>query len=274
MMFDYPIWYQMREVKFEIIKFTQNREIVFIHCPFSRRQGRTTRMARIHNVQSLDLWLKSMQIWNDRKDYNLYYSLAKYRNGIPFGSLNLAERDFGDWNKECWKEMVAYDFFIDIDATNFKEVDFAYSSAKSIKKLFDKLEVPYNLRFSGRGFHFIIPDVYFKDLQYNFNPYDIDNIYDLYREIAIVLNEKFSEMVDTSIYDYRRVIKIPYSLALYKDKCLVCMPFNSDEEFNNFELKNMEARKFSGYIKNRGEKLFNEKGNIFKLLKELKIKNG
>ncbi len=268
-MIAYPTWYKLPEVKFEMISFLKNREVAFIKPNFSTKKGKTIRMLRMHNVQSIDLWANRMHISNNGMDYNMYYSLAKYKNGIPFTDLTLRDRDFTKWNNDCWKEIISYDFLIDIDSGNHSEIEFAYYSTLNIKEYFDELNIPYNLRFSGMGFHFIIPHEFFDN--HNFNPNDDKNVYYLYMAIAQYLHSKFSEMIDLNIYDYRRVTKIPYSLALYKDKCYVCLPFNSDKEFELFNLKNMNPAYFLNKIRGRSEKLFNKNGNLFKLKEDLGI---
>ena len=212
----------------------------------------------------------NMGIWDDRKDYNLYYSLAKYDNGIPFGSLNLSDRDFGDWSRTNWKQIKGYDFLIDIDCQNHKEIDFAYYSAKKIKKFFDKCGTPYHLRFSGRGFHFIIDYDYFDNLNLSFDPKDEKNIYEFFMCIAMKLHSLFSEMIDVGIYDLRRVCKIPYSLALYDGKEYMCRPFENEDDFNSFQLRYMHPLYYRN-IRQMDDRLFNENGNIFKLLNELGV---
>ena len=176
-----------------MIRYTYRRETMFITPKFSTREGRTTRMIRIHNVQHLDLWLHQLKIYKNIRDYNIFYSLARYKDGIPFGKLQLAERDFGNWNDEHWKQMESYDFLLDIDAGNHKEIDFAYYSAVKVKKFFDNLEVPYHLRFSGMGFHFLIPYYYFSGLgmDLSFDPDSDHSIYNLYNSIANKLSKKF-----------------------------------------------------------------------------------
>lgn len=269
-MIDYPLWYRIPKVKFQIRKYTYLRETMFIKPSFSVKQGRTTRMLKIHNVQHLDLWLKKLEVWNGKRDYNLYYSLAHYKNGIPHGSLKLADRDFGNWSQEHWKEIDSYDFLLDIDAGNHKEMDFAHDSASQVKVLFDKLLVPYHLRFSGMGFHFVIPYNYFHN-QLSFNPDDDSNVYKFYMSIAMRLHSVYSEMIDTLIYDSRRVTKIPYSLALFSGKSYVCFPFESDEQFKDFKLEHAKPIFLMNRISNDSEHLFNPNGNVFKLLKELGI---
>lgn len=271
-MIGYPEWYKIPAVKFKIIKYTYNHETAMIKPNFVQEDFKTIRMLRIHNVQHLDLWLKFMHIWDSQKIYNIYYSLAGYEKGIPYSTLYLSERDFGDWKKNHWKEMVSYDFLLDIDGKNTSEIDFAYYSAKEIKKFFDKFGVPYNLRFSGMGFHFIIPYDYFEELGLSFNPSDENRIYKFYNEIARKLNERFSVMIDTKIYDTRRVCKIPYSLALYNGRACLCRPFESDDDFNSFRLMSMLPLRYVNKVRQMTEKLFNENGNIYKLLKELDMK--
>ena len=276
-MTEYPQWYRIPQVKFNIRTYTYRRETMFIKPKFSMKPGMTTRMIKIHNVQHLDLWLRQLRVSNNERDYNLYYSLAHYKNGIPNGSLNLAERTFGNWIDVHWKEMDAFDFLLDIDAGNHKEIDFAHYSAKQIKTLFDKLEVPYHLRFSGMGFHFVIPYRFFPvkceglSELHCFNPDSDYSIYNIFMKIAMELHKDYSEMIDTGIYDSRRVAKIPYSLALYPGRTYVCYPFKAFE-FETFDLEYMRPRHFINKIVNEPEPLFNPNGNIFKLLNQFKIK--
>ena len=280
-MIDYPEWYKTPQVKFRMIQYTYNREAMFIRQDDKIYGGRTTRMIRIHNVQGIDVWFKVLKIHEYLRGYNLYYSLAKYKQGIPYSTLELGKRDFGNWTQEHWKEMTTYDFLLDIDSGNHKEIDFAVLSAKKIKKLFDKLEVPYHLRFSGRGFHFVIPYEFFPieadglSELHCFNPESDYNIYKIFMRIAMRLHSLYSEMIDTTIYDSRRVTKIPYSLALYGGRNYVCVSFDSDDDFNNFSLNQMTpANQYHAVtsINQWDENLFNPKGNVFKLLKKLEIK--
>ena len=272
-MIDYPEWYKTPQVKFRMIQYTHNRECMFIKQNDGYGGG-TTRMIRIHNVQGIDVWFKVLRIHEFQREYNLYYSLAKYKDGIPYSTLELAKRDFGNWIKEHWKEMVSYDFLLDIDAGNHHDIEFAYLTANTIRRYFNSFNVPYHLRFSGRGFHFVIPYKYFNDnLAYiDFNPDADENVYKFFMHIAMKLHSLFSEMIDTSIYDSRRVVKIPYSLALYDGRNYVCYPFEDDEDFDNFRLQDMKPHAKYHQVTSVNkwhEHLFNSNGNVFKLLKEL-----
>lgn len=275
-MTEYPNWYRRAEVAFKLINYTFNREVCIIMPNYlGDIKFKVTRMMRIHNTHHLKVWLDSMHILDGTREYGLYYSLARYKDGIPYSTLRLTDRDFSDWNQNNWKEIVSYDCVIDVDCNNHKEIDFVYYSAKEIKKLFDKLNVPYYIRFSGMGFHFIIPFQYFKDsgIGISFNHSDDDSIYKSFMRIAMGLHNNYSELVDTTIYDSRRVVKMPFSIALYDGKEYLCKPFGSDDDFNGFVLKSMNPSHFLGHVRFMDDKLFNPEGNVVKLLKELEIKN-
>jgi hypothetical protein len=129
------------------------------------------------------------------------------------------------------------------------------------------------LRFSGDGFHFIIP--YIKlglDERKSFDPSVEDNIYNLYKRIALRLKEEYSELIDESVYDGRRVAKLPYSLALYPHGSYVCLPFNTDDEFDEFDVNKMTPDYWIENIGYRRENLFNGHGNIRRLLEFLEVK--
>lgn len=267
---DYPLWYKLPPVKFELIKHTFNREIMFGKPKWSKKAGNTVRMIRIHNVQHLDLWINQLNIMDNLRDVNLYYSLAKYKDGIPMGSLYLKNRDFGNWIEDHWKQMMGYDFLLDIDADDHETLKYAFHSAKNIKKFFDDCKVPYYLRFSGCGFHFLISHQFLPKL--SFDPKEDINIYKYCKEIALKLYDKYSELIDTGIYDSRRVTKIPYSISLYEKQNYLCLPFLTHLEFEHFKLDNMKPTFFYGKLKNRGETLFNSDGNLNLLNEKLKIK--
>lgn len=227
---NYYKWYFIPKVKFNIIKYTKNRESALIS---TLNNFITLRMLKIHNVQHIDFHLKAIN-WYKNK-WNFYYSLAEYENGIPNQKFNLRKRDNSDWKENHWKEMVAYDFLIDIDASDHSEINHAQISALNVVERLSRHKIPFSIRFSGCGFHIVIPYSYFKDKNYSFLHGSDDSIYPVYKSIAGIFNNEVSEMVDTKIYDHRRLIKVPYSLALYKDDIYVCMPI-SIEKLKNFNL--------------------------------------
>ena len=147
---------------------------------------------------------------------------------------------------------------IDIDSGDSEETDYAVYSVEILKKLFDCNNTPYHLRFSGRGFHFVIPYKYFEHLNKSFNPHEDNNIYAYMSDIADILHDDLSEMIDTSVYDSRRVLKIPFSLSIYQNESFICSP-----------IKDLPNFKLSDYIFKNGmipelsaDTIFNADGNI------------
>ena len=266
-------WYSRNEVKFEIIRFTYNREFAMILPEYSiiEQVNKNTRMLKVHNVQSFEyvLW-KGLRMFERMLPYNLYYTLAKYKNGIPNQTMNLSARNNDEWTQsKSTEEIISYDFLIDIDARFHGNFDMAKDTTKQIKILLDDCNIGYELRFSGRGFHFIIPNnLHLLDKKYSLNPDDEMNIYQFYAHVAKMLNRLFSEMVDYKIYDSRRLVKCPYSIANYKGSCYVCLPIISDKQFNDFKLKDANPTLWIGKVLNRASYFFNDvKNNAEKLIK-------
>jgi len=258
-------WYKSPPIKFEIIKFLYNREMAVINK--SDDGGKVTiRMLKCHNVQSFDFicdYILKME--QPDRLFNFYYSLAKYTNGIPNQDWRLQDRNNAEWTNHHWEQMESYDFLLDIDAGGFEELDYAYESAVEIKEFFDDKRIPYYLRFSGCGYHFVIPYKYLPQ-ELNFNPFKtIDNIYKYCSRLGRMFHDDFSEMVDYKIYDSRRICKIPYSLSIYpkEDYAMMCFPFINDEQMkiinNNYRLLNYENL-IPEANKQRGNYLFNADG--------------
>jgi len=220
---------------------------------------------------------------------NLYYSLAVYDGGIPQMESSLWKRtnSINEWNEIAWTKMKSYDCLIDIDSPDHKRehMELAKYSARKIIEHLNKYQVPYHLRFSGMGYHLVIPYSYFKELQLHFNPHGItekeitSSIYYLYNEITRRLNEEYSELVDTGLHDSRRVTKMPYSLVHYPIGVFMAWEFLTKEEFENTDYMDYKIYgdcHFKGETKvyNRGLHLFNEKGNNPKnFLKSLGLYN-
>ena len=266
-------WYTNPAIKFAIINTTKNRETSFLMPSWVDEDLKraNTRMLKCHSVQHLDFLFKVLDVYKREKPYNVYYSIAKYIEGIPNQDFSyLKMRDNSEWNKTHYHFITDYDYFIDIDAPDFNDLDFALESTKELKSLFDVLNVPYTLIFSGMGFHFKIPYKYLpKDL--SFNPKDDENIYKMLSECTDKLYDLISEMIDTSIYDSKRLCKIPFTLANYDDRIVVCSPINSIEQLNAFDVDNY---KIENYIFLTSEiKVYNENGDFNNLLSYLKNTN-
>lgn len=229
----YWMWYFNPKIKFKIIQYTRNRETALLGWSRSKQRQVPLRMLKIHSVQHIDFHLKAIN-WSKVR-WNMYYSLAEYKNGIPNQKFNLAARDHTEWNENHYKEMIGYDYLIDIDATDHFEMEHAKRSALNVASLLMDHDIPHEIRFSGCGFHIVVPYYYFAPFNRSFEHGNKDSIYYMYSLISRKLNKEMSEMIDIKINDARRLCKLPYSLALYNNKMFVCMPL-SMEKLKNFEL--------------------------------------
>jgi hypothetical protein len=191
------------------------------------------RMLRCHNIQSLQSAFEyALFKHKPYKLKNLYYSLAAYKEGIPFRDqlFTKAEQDY--WRDNCWKVMTQHDFVLDIDnpkvenATEKESISMAFREAQRISLFLMGLNCPHYIRFSGRGFHIFIP---YKKLMegysmIDFNPNSLSCIYLEHERIAKYFYEEFTQLIDLSIYDSRRIIKMPCSLMHYPDVTRICYP--------------------------------------------------
>lgn len=267
-------YYYRLDVQYEIVKQLKNRECAILVPSWVEdynSKRKSVRNLKVHSPQYLQQAIKRLN-FNNKKNYemyNLYGSVGVYKNGVPFTTLQLSNRDTTDWKRNHYKSMIGYDFFLDIDAGSSTDVKFALKSAVMICDYLTVFECPYSLRFSGRGFHIIIPYNYFK---YNdFDPSNENSIYKKYYKIAKYLHDKFSEMIDLKIYDSRRVFKLAYSLSHYRQQSYICWPFESMHELDNFEIEDytLSALK-TKKVRGRGVWIFNENGNTKRLLQEIK----
>lgn len=258
-MIKYSSWYNLPSVKFALIKFTQNRETALL----STVDGKTLniRDLRMHSTQHIDIIQSSLQGEASKRIFNWYISTGRYKQGVPVFPLKIG-RDTSEWKKNHWKELECVDFFVDIDAPTHREIGFAKESAILISDFFDNLNVPYYLRFSGCGFHFIIDGDRFE--KRTFEPNKKDSIYRYYGKIRKYLSDHYSELIDPrASQDSRRLMKLPYSIAYYFGKQYVCTPLRNKERLINFRLDDYTPEKILDHFRLRlvGTHLFNPHGN-------------
>ena len=263
-------WMYQAETKFQIIKFTQKRETAVIVPKDLAKNTKypTIRWLRTHTVDHLDYIInKIVKYYN--KPYQFYYSMARYKEGIPKG----VQGNFGqEWKKNLHEYVITYDWLIDIDSDSHATMELAQLSAINICQFLDKYNTPYEIRFSGCGFHIIIDGINMLDLNLSFNPHIKGNIYDLYSKLNKYLYNSFSHFVDTGISDSKRLCKLPYTLAVYDDKTYVCMPLNF-EQLQNFRLNTFTSDAWIGRIRFRPATYIHNTDKQFKLT-ELLIDTG
>ena len=269
-------WYNTPEVKFEIIKFLRDREFACLvpsWCPEDMKK-KSTRTLRCHSVQHLDTILfKILDVRYKQTLYNLYYSMATYMNGLPYQNPNLAKRDTKEWKDKHHEQMFAYDWLIDIDAGSHDDIDWAFESADKIKRLLDRCSVAYELRFSGCGFHIIVPYRMFAWLNLHTNPWAEGSYFSFLTKMSEQIYNKLSELTDWTMPDSRRLTKIPYSIAFYPEAEYICLPFINANEFYRFNLEDMKPDNWKGLLRNRSSTVFNlnERPDFAKLIKLLEV---
>lgn len=216
-------YYSNKEVLYELVKITQGREIAFLG------DGIPVRCIKAHCIDYLESNFKAFDFF--KKKYNIYYSLAYLKN-MPMFSYNPIKRKEMQvyFNKGFDDYFVDYDFGLDFDFDKEKGFKKVYNDTWTVKDLFDRFKVPYSLRFSGSGFHIVVPGKYFpvnglfKTISEKIKTFNL-----FATEIKSL---KRVESLDTSIYDKRRIWKLPYSFD-YKTGNIV-LPL-TDEQFNHFD---------------------------------------
>ena len=257
-MLEYVDWYTRTDVMFEIVKQLHNKETVFIN-PFD--QSKATRCMKIHKVDSWQKVTQWIGFW--RRPYNVYYSLAKYKNGIPNQVFDHEERKElnKEWNHgQHWKEIETFDMLIDVDGEDNKHCELLKPEFLAISELFK--DVPHSLRFSGCGFHLIIPGEFlFKPKSQEwYNPDKIISFFSLWEEILRALKKDYCFAVDETIADSRRVTKAPYTLANYEDGAYVCYPYFKHSEISEILISQFTTSwilSSTSSIRNRGVPVLN-----------------
>jgi len=164
------------------------------------------------------------------KMYNLYYTMAEYKHPYPATAYKEHSKR---WNFDtAVKKTKFIPFVLDIDALEMK---YLKEEAKIIINFLNLLESP-KIYYTGMGFH-IVDDVMGKKLTT-----DMDN----HTAFAEYLQDKYSDFIDLKIYDYRRILKLPNSLAVYVDNPelntwrLFKVAEIKQDELNNFNYKKYE----------------------------------
>jgi len=283
-------WYRNISVQYELIRFTKNREFVFLSPKWLAvdRMGFDKRYNRIHSIQHFQEILFNgarfdningvfnHEQLNDHV-FNCYYSLAEYNNGIPYTSLRNDLNDSkikSEWLKNAWRDIKSYDFLIDIDAhIGNKTLGWAKESMILITDLLDEYNIPYILLFTLNGFQARINLSMDKidPVKYSYDRNAERNVYQFFTHALKLLHDNISEMVDykTICIDETRLGKLPYSIGNNKNSVYVVWPFLTKEEFLNFNISDALISNVRDKIGHRGYKLF----NIYPLCPKYKEEN-
>lgn len=258
---NYKNWYSNHSVQFQIIQFTKNKEVALI----SKRNNPTAqrRHLRVHNAQAVVYIINTYGISRGFTP-NLYTTVATYKNGFPPTRHETFNDIKKEWIQNHQKKITSYPLFIDIDGDNHKEFYHVKLSMQLLHNHLVKKNVPHEIRFSGMGYHFIIPN---DDLDISFDQTKPNNVYKINKDIATQLNDEISELIDLKIYDSRRLIKCPYSLAIYGNNYYVCLPLKSEADLK-LNPEDFKPEKWYNEIFQRGTHVFNPEGTIQNLIKK------
>lgn len=210
--------------------------------------------------------------------FNLYTSLARYMKPRLswIGDINRKQK-MEDFIKEHESYMIGYDFAIDIDCDSQLELPYVFESAKKVFIYFIKTRTPFRAKFSGLGVHFEIPYEFFKreGINKSFISTDDDTIYKMFYGLASYLASEISEMVDATIYDSRRMLKLYGSIAIYQDDLFLCNDLNVS--LLNMVLKSKNPIDFFRITQKKDLKvqphtLHNKGGNVLRFCKDAGVK--
>lgn len=250
-------YYSHIEVIFEMVKCMRGKEVCFLSEQYKFRN------IKAHNIAYLFSNMRAFSF--DEREYNVYVSCMDYFN-MPIFSFdpNLRREQSLDFIKKFKECSSGYDFFIDLegDANDYKV---SWNEAKKIKALFDSYKVPYYVKNSGKGFHFVIPSIHFD----SYLPNHLERK-EIFLKFSTTLKNLLNlKLIDLTVYDLRRVYKCPYSLDYKTNR--VCVPL-TDDQFENFSFElTSPTLVISNGIKNRGLMMRNEdkSRNLKKMFEEV-----
>lgn len=257
----YSQWYSCLDAVYAMFPYLQGREGCLLD---PTRQYYAMRYLRFWNAQSIQYHRLNS---GRGKVYNYYASLARIP-ALPFTfEASGRSRAVEEWKKNYLSLIKGYDFLIDIDVKSDETLEWGVASAETLRSLLNSCSCPYRMRFSGRGFHFIIP---YEALPPSNNFLEYMKFYDLFLKR---LKAEVSCMIDSGIADTRRVCKVPYSLAFYSSGDVrVCFPLSS-KELGSFSAELaapgrwLENRK----LFKREDILYNKMGSAEKVLEVLEV---
>ena len=236
----YKKWYGDVSLSYLIPTITKNREVMTI----SKRYGFRHRMIKIHSRQHFDFWIRllSESYYGSHPFRNIYYSMMKYKNGIPSLKPYLRKREDimpEYWIKQHFYTAISYDFLLDFDMDSDKDFEQVKKEVLITHNNLVLCGCEHKINFTGNGFHIIIP--------YNALNVDIDLTKDfgLLSEFLQLIQEQMMKKcpsLDVGVgSDARRVSKIPFSLSIYEDlTCRVVVPFFDTKDLNDFKIDDSE----------------------------------
>jgi len=251
-------WYRTKAPAYEIVfGDLKNREFAVLTPKTFIKDcsSKGIRHLKANGLNSFLYCLNDIINYKEQKNpFNLYKSLAKYRNGVDNMSpvLRFRKQEIEDWNKKRPGEIISYDLFIDVDSPDRQHMAETKEDVHRIHDHLVSFSIPHNIIFSGMGYHLLIPYYVFDGLNLDFDPDSVgsDSIYVVFNKISLWYHENVSELVDKNLHDSMRITKVPYSISFYNDGAYVCWPFSSIDEFMQHSWTDYKIdvfRNFKGY---------------------------
>lgn len=238
-------WYSQTYILLEMVKCLQHRELVFLEKKNPSTDVRRPRVIRCCPGYTVDILKSNLKAFRvlDFPYINFYYSLMHLEK-MPLFSYAPAQRaeSYKVWTAGGYKEQwQGFDFGLDLDGDT---VEKARQDLLKVKKLFDQYKIPYSVRFSGqRGFHLCVEHQWLPQLPE-------ERIVRMCGELATMMMEIDKiKSVDDTIFDNRRVLKLPYSF----DRGNICLPLD-DYQIENFRIDMVKPESVIKSVKimNRG----------------------
>lgn len=217
--------------KIKMVKILKDREMVFL-SPRIKIRG-----LMANHTKFLDRHFSRYSV--DKNDVDIYYSLAKLKK-IPVMSYNPQQRkeQMGELDS-AYEEIYSFDYGWDFDNVDKSVKGFNKAKKEVIKVMtfFDSYNIPYNIRFSGSGFHLVVPEIEGGFEHKNF-PQMMGTLYNVAEKVKNILE---LETLDLSVYDIRRIWRLPFTINTKTGK--VALPLNK-RQFKDYHWEDYNVDNF------------------------------
>gem|GEM_PF-1992794 len=227
-------YYKNPDIQEKIAYNCRYREVVIIKKPPERRQI-AIRPLKIYKPEHFDFWFRRLHL--DKTPFDIYISNASVKLPPLPNNLNQLKEMQNHLNTNWDKLITGYDIFVDIDAKTEQDEPQCITWAKKIRYQLRRggygKKYPIEIWKTGSGgVHLILKGKFDPQYAYNIiieicckekipmrNPIKIENNkryiaqdgewveYD--KKTIPVVQKPF---VDNSIYDWRRIRRVPYSI--------------------------------------------------------------
>lgn len=263
-------WYRFNPSLFEILKVCRDREVVWL------RENLRLRPLKIWSKEGFLYLLDKYEVFSE--PVNMYISVASLDNTLMPNSVPGPQqmKDNREFLKANWAKLVrGYDFIIEVehDEGNLeKNFYHAKRDALRISMFYDENKFIYYTFFSGsKSFYFVVP---FEYLVKKFGRIPVKKDFEegrtlIYKKVAGAIAKKLDikfvkgEGIDSSIYDLRRIFRLPY--GIHAKTGLVSLPL-SDEQMEFFSIEDFSVNRVLENVKIMHRGLLLREGSYERML--------